>query len=224
VPAVPRKPGESGAGSFRRHRGRRRRVGAGRRDRGARSRRQCRAARKKRQARRLGGSTAWSIGSITATGTPHQLKNRIADNPDDHFADMPLFAGELASRDNEALRRILCDEVPETFRWLMSLGVRFCGPMPEPPHRKPRLHNVLPNSLSYIYHLGRHAQRVGVDVRKGVHVTALSVDESRVPGVACGDGRNILARLLREWRRRAREIAPCARAAHRADGRLCRPA
>ena len=66
---------------------------------------------------------------------------------------MPLFAGELASRDNDELRRILCDEVPDAFRWLLSLGVRFYGPMPEPPHSRPRMHNVLPNSLSYIYHL-----------------------------------------------------------------------
>ncbi|MGH6919736.1 MAG: FAD-dependent oxidoreductase, partial [Geminicoccaceae bacterium] len=41
----------------------------------------------------LGGSTAWSIGSITATGTPHQRRRGIEDSPDAHFADMALFAG-----------------------------------------------------------------------------------------------------------------------------------
>jgi len=87
---------------------------------------------------KLGGSTAWSIGSVTATGTPHQLRRGIRDRPEDHFADMPLFAGPLADRDNDELRRILCDEVPDAFRWLLSLGVRFYGPMPEPPHRQPR--------------------------------------------------------------------------------------
>ncbi len=46
----------------------------------------------------LGGSTAWSIGSVTATQTPHQKKRGIVDNPADHWADMPGFAGELASR------------------------------------------------------------------------------------------------------------------------------
>jgi len=143
---------------------------------------------------KLGGSTAWSIGSITATGTPHQLRRGIADRPQDHYADMPLFAGELAGRDNDELRLILCDEVPDAFRWLLSLGVRFYGPMPEPPHKQPRMHNVLPNSLSYIYHLGRHARRVGVDVRTGIRVTALTVEDDRVAGVTCGDGRNILAR------------------------------
>jgi succinate dehydrogenase/fumarate reductase flavoprotein subunit len=143
---------------------------------------------------KLGGSTAWSIGSVTATGTPHQIKAGISDRPQDHYDDMPLFAGELAGRDNDALRRILCDEVPDALRWLMSLGVRFYGPMPEPPHKQPRMHNVLPNSLSYIYYLGRHARRVGVDIRTGVRVTALSVEDGRVAGVTFGDGRSILAR------------------------------
>lgn len=142
----------------------------------------------------LGGSTAWSIGSITATGTPHQLRRGIRDSAADHFADMPLFAGDLAGRDNDALRRILCDEVPDAFRWLLRLGVRFHGPMPEPPHRRPRMHNVLPNSLSYIHHLGRHARRVGVDMRLSARVTELIVQAGRVSGVLCADGRRIEAR------------------------------
>ena len=81
----------------------------------------------------LGGSTAWSIGSITTTGSPHQKRVGIKDSPNAHFADMPLFAPDMAHRDNDALRRILCDEVPDAFGWLLSLGVRFFGPMPEPP-------------------------------------------------------------------------------------------
>jgi fumarate reductase flavoprotein subunit len=142
----------------------------------------------------LGGSTAWSVGSITATGTPHQRKRGIVDTPDGHYADMPLFAEGLAGRDNDALRRVLCDEVPDAFRWLTSLGVRFYGPMPEPPHRQPRMHNVLPNSLSYIYHLGRHARRVGVDVQLRARATELIVEAGRVTGVVCDDGRRFRAR------------------------------
>jgi succinate dehydrogenase/fumarate reductase flavoprotein subunit len=142
---------------------------------------------------KLGGSTAWSIGSISATGTPHQLRHGIHDRPEDHNADMPLFAGALGGRDNEQLRRILCDEVPDAFRWLLALGVRFYGPMPEPPHRQPRMHNVLPNSLSYVYHLGRQARRVGVDVRLGTRATALITERGAVSGVACA-GHRFLAR------------------------------
>ena len=132
---------------------------------------------------RLGGSTAWSIGSITSSGTPHQRRRGIADNPADHWADMPGFAGPLASRDNDALRRILCDEMPATFQWLLESGVRFMGPMPEPPHRRPRMHNVLPNSRSYIYHLERRARRAGVEIRTGARVLGLVTQDLGVTGV-----------------------------------------
>jgi len=137
---------------------------------------------------KLGGSTAWSVGSVTSTGTPHQHRAGIDDNPQDHWADMPGFAGALAARDNDALRRVLCDHIPDTMRWLMGLGVRFYGPMPEPPHRKPRMHTVLPNSLSFIYHLGRHAREAGVDIRLGVRAAALTSVQGRVSGVRCEDG------------------------------------
>ena len=142
----------------------------------------------------LGGSTAWSVGSITATGTPHQLRRGIEDRPEHHFEDMPLFAGELASRENDELRGILCEEVPDAFRWLLGLGVRFHGPMPEPPHRQPRMHNVLPNSLSYIYHLRRRARRLAVDIRLDVRVTALLTEAGAVVGAACGEQRRFRAR------------------------------
>jgi succinate dehydrogenase/fumarate reductase flavoprotein subunit len=137
----------------------------------------------------LGGSTAWSIGSISATGTPHQRRRGIEDNPADHWADMPRFAGELASRDNDALRRILCDEVPAAFQWLLDSGIRFMGPMPEPPHRRPRMHNVLPNSRAYIYHLERRARRAGVDIRCSTRISEIL---SR--GVKAQDGTTFIAR------------------------------
>lgn len=132
-----------------------------------------------------GGSTSWSIGSITATGTPHQRAQGIVDSPADHWADMPGFAGDLAERDNEELRRILCDEIPATFQWLLDSGVRFMGPMPEPPHRQPRMHNVLPNSRSFIYHLSRRARRAGVVLRTSVQVDELLERAGRVVGVQC---------------------------------------
>jgi fumarate reductase flavoprotein subunit len=135
---------------------------------------------------KLGGSTSWSIGSITSTGTPHQRRRGIADNPADHWADMPGFAGGLQPRDNDALRRILCDEIPATFQWLLDAGIRFMGPMPEPPHRQPRMHNVLPNSHAYIYHLERRARRAGVDVRTGERVSDFAIQSGKVAGVKAG--------------------------------------
>lgn len=131
----------------------------------------------------LGGTTAWSVGSITTSGSPHQLRVGVHDTPEDHFRDMPLFAGDIVRRDNDELRRILCDEVPDAFRWLLSLGVRFFGPMPEPPHRQPRMHNVLPNSRSFIHHLQKHARKIGVQIRTGIRAQKLITDGRSVHGV-----------------------------------------
>jgi succinate dehydrogenase/fumarate reductase flavoprotein subunit len=144
---------------------------------------------------KLGGSTAWSIGSISATGTPHQRRQGIEDSPEAHFEDMPLFAPDLAGRDNDPLRRVLCEHVPETFAWLLALGVRFYGPMPEPPHRVARMHNVLPNSRSYIWHLERHARRIGVDIRCNTQAHRLICEQGRVIGVDATTGEGP-ARLL----------------------------
>lgn len=137
---------------------------------------------------RPGGSTAWSIGSVTATQTPHQRRRGIADTPEDHWADMPGFAGDLAGRDNDALRRVLCDGAPSALQWLLDSGVRFMGPMPEPPHRHPRMHNVLPNSRSFIYHLERRARKAGVELRCGVQVSQLLREQGRVTGVETTTG------------------------------------
>ncbi|RYY62019.1 MAG: FAD-binding protein, partial [Comamonadaceae bacterium] len=104
-----------------------------------------------------------------------------------HWADMPGFAGALAGRDNDALRRILCEEIPGTFQWLLDAGVRFMGPMPEPPHRQPRMHNVLPNSRAFIYHLERRARRAGVEIRCNFRADRLLQQDGRVTGVAAGD-------------------------------------
>jgi fumarate reductase flavoprotein subunit len=135
-----------------------------------------------------GGSTAWSIGSITASGTPHQKRAGIIDRAEDHWRDMAGFNGDLDSRDNPALRHILADDIPATFAWLLSHGVRFYGPMPEPPHQKPRMHNVLPNSRSFITHLEKAARRIGVDIRTNAPVTKLETDGGQVTGVTCADG------------------------------------
>ena len=120
-----------------------------------------------------GGSTAWSIGSVTATGTPHQARAGIVDTPEEHWRDMAGFNGDLDARDNPQLRRVLADEMPVTFRWLLKHGIRFFGPMPEPPHSKPRMHNVLPNSRSFAAHLSKSARRAGVVIQCNARATAL---------------------------------------------------
>ena len=37
-----------------------------------------------------GGSTSWSVGSVTATNTPHQKRAGIQDSPQAHFEDLAL--------------------------------------------------------------------------------------------------------------------------------------
>ena len=74
-------------------------------------------------------------------------------------ATWPASTARSTSATTRDLRRVLADAMPDTFRWLLAHGIRFYGPMPEPPHRKPRMHNVLPNSRSFIAHLGRAARR-----------------------------------------------------------------
>jgi len=132
---------------------------------------------------KLGGSTAWSVGSISATNTPHQLAMGIRDCPEDHFQDMGLFCARTGLPDNLAMRRVLIENVPDTFRWLQSMGVVFHGPLLQPPHRKPRMHNVLPNSRAYIFHLGRRARRLGVDIRLQARARRLLTEGGAVVGV-----------------------------------------
>jgi succinate dehydrogenase/fumarate reductase flavoprotein subunit len=134
-----------------------------------------------------GGSTSWSVGSITATNTPHQRRAGIKDTPQEHFEDLERFAGALAPRDNLALRRILVDHTNETVDWLMGHGIVFVGPVPEPPHRHPRMHNIVPNSRSFAYHLSRYCRRLGVDIRVDIRANRLLTEAGRVTGVEAAD-------------------------------------
>lgn len=131
----------------------------------------------------LGGSTAWSVGSISATGTPQQKAKGIIDHPDAHFEDLEVLAGSMANRDNRALRRLLVDNTTEMLAWLESIGLVFVGPNPEPPHRLPRMHNVLPNSRAFPEMLGRECRRLGVDIRLQTLASELIVEDGRVVGV-----------------------------------------
>jgi succinate dehydrogenase/fumarate reductase flavoprotein subunit len=130
----------------------------------------------------LGGTTAMSVGTICTSLTPHQLGAGIADSPDAHFEDMGKFPGALPDRDNLVLRRLLVDEVPETFRLLLELGVEFVGPIAEPPHRVPRLHAIVPHSRGYIRALMRACRRLGVVVRTRAPVRRLLIEEGCVRG------------------------------------------
>ena len=142
----------------------------------------------------LGGSTARAIGSVTAAGTPDQRAAGIEDSPEEHLADLPAWAGALAHRDNLTLGRVLAENAAAALAWLRESGLEFYGPLPEPPHRKPRMHNVLPGARAFLYHLPRRARRAGVDLRLGMPAQGLLKEGRRVCGVQTPQGRIEAAR------------------------------
>jgi fumarate reductase flavoprotein subunit len=139
----------------------------------------------------LGGTTSLSVGSVSACCTPLQRRRGIEDSFDAFFEDIGLFNDRrgLNDRDNLEFRRLLVQESPATLEWLMELGVEFFGPMPEPPNRVPRMHNALPNSSAYVYHLRRAAKTRGVEMRPGTRAERLLVRDGRVAGVATATAR-----------------------------------
>ena len=141
----------------------------------------------------LGGTTLRSVGSVTATGTIFQARAGITDSPAAHAEDLMLFnrarLADADARDNPELRRLLVETIPDTMAFLIELGIVFFGPMPEPPHRAPRMHNILPHSRGFIFHMRRHAVKAGVDIRTGMRATELLREGGRVNGVqALGGG------------------------------------
>ena len=132
----------------------------------------------------LGGTTARSIGSISATQTADQRRVGIIDTPQEHFEDMGAFSKHHADRpDNAELARVLCEHVPESVRLLEAWGAVFMGPMDEPPHRKPRMHQIMPNSAAYIFHAEKHARKIGVEIVTQARARQLLTAKGEVTGV-----------------------------------------
>ncbi len=143
---------------------------------------------------RPGGTTALSVGSITATRTPHQLRQGIQDSPAEHARDLAKINSRRGLPDNPELLRLLTENVTDTFRWLMELGLEFIGPLPEPPHSQSRMHCVLPTAKAYIARLAERAASLGVEVRCSFTVQSLVTQGARVIGA---DGIDAAGRHVR---------------------------
>jgi fumarate reductase flavoprotein subunit len=130
-----------------------------------------------------GGTTALSVGSMTAAQSSFQRRAGISDSPDDMVEDMWLFDSDLLDGDAPDLRRLLAAESASTLEWLREHGVAFAGPFPEPPHRVPRMHNVIPASSTYIVRLIEACRRLGVEVRLASEATELVIENETVVGV-----------------------------------------
>lgn len=141
----------------------------------------------------FGGATRWAIGSISAAGTRQQRQAGIEDSPEAHFEDMAKFR----PMDVPELRWVLASEVGNTIAWLEEQGLVFTGPFPEPPHRVPRMHNVIPNAGAYLDRLSRAARAAGARLTTQTRVTELCTAGGGVEGVRVARGdqtRSIRAR------------------------------
>lgn len=135
------------------------------------------------KARDIGGAAALSVGTYSSSSTENQRRMGIDDSPSQHYADMDLVNANAKKADNLGLRRLLVYGSPGTFKWLTDIGLEFVGPNIDPPHTRPRLHNVIPSSAAFSYHLGRKCRELGVTIRCSSRVIDLLFEGDRVTGV-----------------------------------------
>lgn len=136
----------------------------------------------------VGGTTVMSVGSFTAAGTRFQKRKKVADSPEWMVEDMWKFDDELLRGDAPHLRSLYAEHSARALAWLEKLGVAFAGPYPEPPHRVPRMHNVIPNSKTYAARLLEAALKAGVTIKTSTAVQDLVVTGGRVSGVEVSHG------------------------------------
>jgi succinate dehydrogenase/fumarate reductase flavoprotein subunit len=134
------------------------------------------------QADELGGMMNWCVGTVSAVNTPGQKQLGITDTTQAHFEDLATHAGSLAPRDNLMLRRLLTDNTASMMDWLLDLGIVFAPPMIDPPQRVARMHNVVPSSLSFAFHMARACKAAGVDIRLDTSCQNLIEANGRVIG------------------------------------------
>lgn len=147
----------------------------------------------------LGGTTGIAVGSFTSSGTRLQAKAKIEDSAEEHSEDAAKFAPEeIEALNQRALRDYFLSHTSETLEWLEAMGLAFHGPNPEPPNRKPRMHNVVPNAKAYVAVLQSRLVKLGGEIRCSAAVVGLMRDEDRISGVKvdiAGEEKSIEARL-----------------------------
>ena len=141
----------------------------------------------------LGGTTGLSIGSITACCTSYQARQGIVDSHEALFEDIQKFNGESDRFNNKELCRLLIREGGQTIEWMKGFGFEFYGPNPEPPHRVPRMHNVIPNAVSYPLLLQRAALKKGVRILLNASGRKLIQEGGRITGALFDDKKKNLS-------------------------------
>lgn len=132
----------------------------------------------------LGGATGIAVGSLTANRTQFQAKVGIQDSLEWHAQDAGLFAPPaIEAHNNHALREWFLSHSADTLDWLISMGLQFYGPNPEPPNRVPRMHNVVPGAKAYITVLHARLISLGGMIMTEAPVIELIQDSGRFTGV-----------------------------------------
>jgi len=132
----------------------------------------------------LGGTTGIAVGSFTTSGSRLQSKAKLKDSPEEHAEDAGKFAPEEIERLNTTeLRNHFLSHSAETLEWLEGMGLAFHGPSPEPPNRKARMHNVVPNAKAYVAVLHSRLVKLGGTVKCSAAVVGPLREGERVSGV-----------------------------------------
>ena len=140
----------------------------------------------------LGGTTGIAVGSFTANRTGHQQRAGIDDFATDHNEDAGKFADpQVEAKGNYPLRGYFLEHAADTLRWLEGMGLAFHGPSPEPPNRKPRMHNVVPNAKAYIATLQANLLRHRGRIVTQATVRELTRQDGRVTGVVAQVGEEL---------------------------------
>ncbi|MEJ0024754.1 MAG: FAD-dependent oxidoreductase [Rhizomicrobium sp.] len=137
---------------------------------------------------KVGGTTGLSVGSIMAAGGAFQKRAGIEDSPADHARDLDAIRTTMGAQDDPELRALLTENVADTVEFLRSIGVNFLAPLPQPPHTKSRLHQVMPTSRAYVQRLHRLCRQLGVEIRLGTPLTRIVVENGRVGGIEARSG------------------------------------
>lgn len=131
----------------------------------------------------IGGTTRLSVGTIMASQTVQQKRMGVTDSPAEHAKDVQEICDAMGIGDDPELRRHFTENVAESLELLRSIGVRFMDPLVLPPHKKARLHQVMPTSRVYVARLLKACRAAGVRFITNAPATGLIVEDGRVIGV-----------------------------------------
>ena len=131
----------------------------------------------------VGGTTRYSVGTIMASQTEQQKRLGIQDSPEEHAQDVQEICDSMGIADDPELRKHFTENVAESLELLRSIGVNFMDPLVLPPHKKARLHQVMPTSRAYVARLYKACKAEGVEFVLDTRANGLIVQDDKVVGL-----------------------------------------